>query len=133
VAVDPSPVWASIKLDHAVQKRGGDDCIEDVGVSRGGNPRTLVLDRRLIKPTTAVVADAFAAACVAGLSLGSSETPSHLMDLPGEKDAPSTCVEMFAGSNLPRFAGAPPGGGGNIQDLCLVWVDPEADPPGLGA
>jgi len=81
-----------------------------LGPAIGGKPRTLVLDRRFTKPTTEAVADALAAAWVAGLSLGSSETPSHLMVLPGEKDAPSTCVEILAGSIRFRFAPAPRGG-----------------------
>jgi len=88
-------------------REGVTTALKMLGPAAGGNPKTLVLDRRLINPTTAVVADAPAATCVAGLSLGSGKTPSHLMDLPGEKNAPSTCVEMFAGSNLPRFAPAP--------------------------
>jgi len=60
-----------------------------LGPADGGKPRRLVLDRRLTRPTTKAVADALAAAWVAGRSLGSSETPSHLMDLLGERHTPS--------------------------------------------
>jgi len=99
-AIDPSPLWAGIKLDHAAHKEGGDDRTGDVWAGRGGEPRALALDRRLTKPTTTAVTDVLSAARAAGLSLRSSETPSHLMDLPGKKYTPSTCAEIFAESNL---------------------------------
>jgi len=83
-----------------------------LGPAEGGKPRSLVLDKRLINPTTDAVAAALEAAWVTGLSLGSRETPSHLTDLSGRKDVLSTWVEIVVGSILPRLAPMPPGVGG---------------------
>jgi len=72
------------------RREGATTALKMLGPAAGGNPRTLVLDRRFTNPMTEAVADALAAACVAGLSLESSDTPSHLIDLLAEKDTPST-------------------------------------------
>ena len=45
-----------------------------------GKSKTLMLDRRLTRPATEAVADALEAACVVGLSLGSSDMPNHLTE-----------------------------------------------------
>ena len=70
--------------------------------AEGGKPLSLVMDKRLTSLTTDAVAAALAAAWIAGLSLSSRETPSHLTDLPGRKDVLSTWVEIVVGSILPR-------------------------------
>jgi len=94
----------------------------------GGKSRSLVLNRRLIRPTIKAVADALAAAWVAGLSLESIETPGDLLDLPGEKNA--TQVEILVGSSLFHLLRPPRG---NVEDLHLAWVNPEAKSAGLAA